>query len=369
MCIRDSFSSLPFPKLVAVSKKQEEQKIELAIRSGQKIFGENRVQEALQRWQKRIEMYKDIELRLIGPLQTNKVKQALKLFNIIETIDREKLAREIAKNFNHESKTKSFYIQVNTGSETQKSGLIPTDVDAFIAANPSASIMEAVGGALAGCGTISSTATAHMQAYVDSIDAFQTAGGIMVFAAGNDNSDSDVSALAALPIWFSQLSEAYITVAYMEVRGSPTISGSNFFQLSNPCQQMAENCLVADAWEIFGAYWHDDSSSTSNYTDITGGGSSSASPMVSGIIALSISESAFQAEIFRAGINSIKKSQWEAGSSLGLSFFRKLRLVILPQAIKNILPAIGNQFVYVLKMSSLVSVSYTHLTLPTIYSV
>ena len=79
------------------------------------------------------------------------------------------------------------------------------------------------------------------------------------------------------------------------------------------------------------------------------------SPFVSGIIALSISESAFQAEIFRAGINSIKKSQWEAGSSLGLSFFRKLRLVILPQAIKNILPAIGNQFVYVLKMSSLVS--------------
>ncbi len=80
------------------------------------------------------------------------------------------------------------------------------------------------------------------------------------------------------------------------------------------------------------------------------------SPFVSGIIALSISESAFQAEIFRAGINSIKKSQWEAGSSLGLSFLRKLRLVILPQAIKNILPAIGNQFVYVLKMSSLVSI-------------
>ena len=80
------------------------------------------------------------------------------------------------------------------------------------------------------------------------------------------------------------------------------------------------------------------------------------SPFVSGIIALSVSESAFQAEIFRAGINSIKKSQCEAGSSLGLSFFKKLRLVILPQAIKNILPAIGNQFVYVLKMSSLVSI-------------
>ena len=80
------------------------------------------------------------------------------------------------------------------------------------------------------------------------------------------------------------------------------------------------------------------------------------SPFVSGIIALAISESAFQAEIFRAGINSIKKAQWEAGSSLGLNFFKRLRLVILPQAIKNILPAIGNQFVYVLKMSSLVSI-------------
>ena len=80
------------------------------------------------------------------------------------------------------------------------------------------------------------------------------------------------------------------------------------------------------------------------------------SPFVSGIIALAISESAFQAEIFRAGINSIKKSQWEAGSSLGLTFYKRLRLVILPQAIKNNLPALGNQFVYVLKMSSLVSI-------------
>jgi len=80
------------------------------------------------------------------------------------------------------------------------------------------------------------------------------------------------------------------------------------------------------------------------------------SPFVSGIIALAISESAFQAEIFRAGINSIKRSQWEAGSSLGLNFFKRLRLVIFPQAIKNILPALGNQFVYVLKMSSLVSI-------------
>ena len=75
-----------------------------------------------------------------------------------------------------------------------------------------------------------------------------------------------------------------------------------------------------------------------------------------GVIALALSDSAFQAEIFRAGINSIKKAQWEAGSSLGLTFYKRLRLVIFPQAIKNILPALGNQFVYVLKMSSLVSI-------------
>ena len=80
------------------------------------------------------------------------------------------------------------------------------------------------------------------------------------------------------------------------------------------------------------------------------------SPFVSGIIALSISESAFQAEIFRGGINAVNKTQWEAATSLGLKFSQKLRFVILPQAFKVILPALGNQFIYVLKMSSLVSI-------------
>ncbi len=80
------------------------------------------------------------------------------------------------------------------------------------------------------------------------------------------------------------------------------------------------------------------------------------SPFVSGIIALTISESAFQAEIFRAGINSINKGQHEVSESLGMDFWKKMRLVILPQAIKVVLPAMGNQFVYVLKMSSLVSI-------------
>ncbi len=127
-----NFSLSPIPKLVAVSKKQEDYKIDESIELGQTIFGENRVQEAQQRWERRLEIYKEIELRLIGPLQTNKIKQALNLFDIIETIDREKLAKEIAKNLNDFSKTKSFLIQVNTGSEPQKSGLIPSDVDSFI---------------------------------------------------------------------------------------------------------------------------------------------------------------------------------------------------------------------------------------------
>ena len=127
-----NFSLLPISKLVAVSKKQEDYKIDAAIRLGQKFFGENRVQEAQKRWEKRLEIYKYIELRLIGPLQTNKTRQALNLFDIIETIDREKLAKEIAKNYNNSVKTKSFYIQVNTGSEPQKSGLTPSEVDSFI---------------------------------------------------------------------------------------------------------------------------------------------------------------------------------------------------------------------------------------------
>ena len=93
--------------------------------NGQKFYGENRVQEASLRWKERVKIYKDIELRLIGPLQTNKVKQSLNLFDVIETIDREKLALEITKNFNNNVKTKSFYIQINTGNEPQKSGTRP----------------------------------------------------------------------------------------------------------------------------------------------------------------------------------------------------------------------------------------------------
>lgn len=126
------FSKHKLPKLVAVSKKQEDCKIDMALAYGQKVFGENRVQEAANRWQKRIDIIEELELRLIGPLQTNKVKQSLNLFNVIETVDREKIAIEISKNLNERTKSKSFYIQVNTGDEPQKSGINPLEADTFI---------------------------------------------------------------------------------------------------------------------------------------------------------------------------------------------------------------------------------------------
>lgn len=126
------FAKLPVPKLVAVSKKQEDYKVIEALEMGQKYFAENRVQEAQERWTSKIKNFQNLELRLIGPLQTNKIKQALNLFDVIETIDREKLAKEIATKINNDSKTKRFYIQINTGNETQKSGINPIQANNFI---------------------------------------------------------------------------------------------------------------------------------------------------------------------------------------------------------------------------------------------
>ena len=127
-----SFNASETPTLIAVSKKQEDYKINDALLCGQKFFGENRVQEAIQRWESRLKIHNDLELRLIGPLQTNKVKQALKLFDVIETLDREKLAKEIKNNINDKTKTKSFYIQINTGEEIQKGGVNVLEADNFI---------------------------------------------------------------------------------------------------------------------------------------------------------------------------------------------------------------------------------------------
>jgi len=127
-----NYSEQKSPILVAVSKKQLDYKIDLALGCGQRHFGENRVQEASNRWAEKLDRYKDLQLRLIGPLQTNKVKQALQLFDVIETIDREKLANEISSKINRDSKTQSLYIQINTGCEQQKSGIQPRYADEFI---------------------------------------------------------------------------------------------------------------------------------------------------------------------------------------------------------------------------------------------
>lgn len=119
--------------LVAVSKVQPDERIAAMLKTGQKIYGENRVQEAQGRWGERFSAHRgDIELRLIGPLQSNKAEQAAKLFDIIETIDREKVLKALAKARETLGDIPRLYIQVNTGEEAQKSGLLPHKVPAFI---------------------------------------------------------------------------------------------------------------------------------------------------------------------------------------------------------------------------------------------
>jgi len=117
--------------LVAVSKQQPWDHIAPVLEAGQAIFGENRVQEAMERWSQRCEA---LELRLIGPLQTNKAKEAVALFDVIETVDRAKLARVLAEEMQRAAKAIRLYVQVNTGEEPQKAGVIPAEADAFIAA-------------------------------------------------------------------------------------------------------------------------------------------------------------------------------------------------------------------------------------------
>ncbi len=110
-------------ELVAVSKVQPEERVEAVLAEGHRVFGENRVQEAQERWTKRREQYPDLKLHLIGPLQTNKVRPAVALFDVIETVDREKLARKIAAEAAAQNKTVEVFIQVNTGDEAQKAGV------------------------------------------------------------------------------------------------------------------------------------------------------------------------------------------------------------------------------------------------------
>ena len=119
--------------LVAVSKMQPGARIEAVLAAGQRVFGENRVQEAAGRWPALRERYGGVELHLVGPLQTNKVRQAAGLFDVIGAVDRPRLARKLAEVFTETGRALPCYIQVNTGEEPQKAGVLPAAADAFIA--------------------------------------------------------------------------------------------------------------------------------------------------------------------------------------------------------------------------------------------
>jgi pyridoxal phosphate enzyme (YggS family) len=121
-------------QLVAASKMQPPQAIDAALAAGHRVFGENRVQDAWERWKGRRLLYPDLRLHLIGSLQTNKVKDAVALFDVIETVDRESLARELAKEMARQNKSLSCFIQVNTGEEEQKGGVVPQKLTGLLKA-------------------------------------------------------------------------------------------------------------------------------------------------------------------------------------------------------------------------------------------
>ena len=118
-------------KIIAISKNHQVSKIEAAVSHGLKIFGENRVQEAGQKFDRDFKIKNSIKLHLTGPLQTNKVKQALEIFDVFHTLDREKLVKEFSK-YPNKLQNKSFFIQVNTGKELTKSGIFPEQTKGFI---------------------------------------------------------------------------------------------------------------------------------------------------------------------------------------------------------------------------------------------
>lgn len=118
--------------LVAVSKFQDDGKIDEALNAGLRVFGENRVQEAESHWVERLAKYPDLQLHLIGPLQSNKAKDAVALFDVIETIDRESIAIEISRECAKQNKNPVCFIQVNTGNEEQKAGVSLDDLPALI---------------------------------------------------------------------------------------------------------------------------------------------------------------------------------------------------------------------------------------------
>jgi pyridoxal phosphate enzyme (YggS family) len=119
--------------LIAVSKTFEAHEIQPVIEAGQRVFGENRVQEAKGKWPDLKQRWPDIELHLIGPLQSNKAGEAVQLFDAIHTVDRPKMAEALAREMRRQARTLTLFVQVNTGREPQKAGIDPDAADAFLA--------------------------------------------------------------------------------------------------------------------------------------------------------------------------------------------------------------------------------------------
>jgi hypothetical protein len=119
--------------LVAVSKLFGADAIRPVLEAGQRVFGENYVQEAAAKWPALKAAHPDVRLHMIGPLQSNKAREAVALFDVIETLDRESLAKELAREIGKQGRAPTLLVQVNTGEEAQKGGVLPRDVDAFLA--------------------------------------------------------------------------------------------------------------------------------------------------------------------------------------------------------------------------------------------
>jgi pyridoxal phosphate enzyme (YggS family) len=119
--------------LIAVSKVQPNARVQAVLTEGHRCFGENKVQEAAGKWPDFREGFGKIDLHLIGPLQTNKARQAIELFDAIHSVDRPKLAKTLARLVQEEGRCPDLFVQVNTGEEDQKAGIMPADADAFIA--------------------------------------------------------------------------------------------------------------------------------------------------------------------------------------------------------------------------------------------
>ena len=118
--------------LVAVSKTFGAEEIEPVLAAGQRVFGENRVQEAKAKWPLLRERYPDVELHLIGPLQSNKAREAVALFDAIHTVDRPSLCAALAKEIERQNRRPRLFVEVNTGAEPQKAGILPENTDAFV---------------------------------------------------------------------------------------------------------------------------------------------------------------------------------------------------------------------------------------------